>query len=91
MRLSDATSKGRFKTNKQTNKNCWKLDFIFYTIASKKYNIKRHRRRQIIEYYATKTGKCLHNHVTRPAAEVFEELCVILLLETSVVALYCNI
>lgn len=64
---------------------------IFHTTAQKKYNIKRHRRRQIIEECAMKTGKCLHNHVAHPAAELFRERCVLLLLDTSVVALYCNI
>lgn len=64
---------------------------IFHTTAPKKYNIKCHRRRQIIEECAMKTGKCLHNHVARPAAELFRDRCVLLLLDTSVVALYCNI
>lgn len=85
-RLSGATSK-EILTNEQKllEAGC------FYTIYSSRYNIKSHRRRQIIEECARKTGKCLDNHMIHSAAEVFSELCVLLLLETSVVALYCNI
>lgn len=64
---------------------------IFHTTAPKKYNMKRHRRRQVIEECAMNTGKCLHNHEAHPAAELFRERCVLLLLDTSFVALYCNI
>lgn len=85
-RLSGATSKEQLANEqKLLEAGC------FYTMYSSKYDIKSHRRRQIIEECAMKTGRCLHNYVTHSAADIFSELCVLLLLETSVVALYCNI